>query len=341
MGEGTSLSSYQFGVLLGCPFNHSVEFQIDLTADGGYVDVVTFNMTINPVVENYETGDFSYLPWQSSGDQQWSVVTASRYEGSYIAQSGNISDNQSSNLFIETNIVNDDILSFYYKVSSEAGGDYLHFYIDNDLVGSYSGEIDWTKASFDISSGPHTLLWKYEKNGSISTGDDAAWVDYIIFPELISDPVISTESLPNWEVENPYSQQLEVDNAFGVLNWIDKFNDLDGTGLTVSTGGLVSGTPTSEGTISFTAEVVDEIDGLDNKLFSFEINQNWTCGDVTRDGEIDILDIVYLINYRYKSGPAPDPLESADVNNDLDINILDIVHLINFKYKGGSEPVCP
>ncbi|MCP4703165.1 MAG: hypothetical protein GY865_01025 [candidate division Zixibacteria bacterium] len=65
------------------------------------------------------------------------------------------------------------------------------------------------------------------------------------------------------------------------------------------------------------------------------------CGDTNNDESIDILDIVYLINYRYKSGSAPIYLNSADVNSDLEINILDIVHLINFKYKGGPTPVCP
>ncbi len=65
------------------------------------------------------------------------------------------------------------------------------------------------------------------------------------------------------------------------------------------------------------------------------------CGDTDGDELINILDIVYLINYKYKSGPAPDPLESADVNNDELVNILDIVYLINFKYKEGPEPICP
>ncbi|MCP4706436.1 MAG: CRTAC1 family protein, partial [candidate division Zixibacteria bacterium] len=40
----------------------------------------------------------------------------------------------------------------------------------------------------------------------------------------------------------------------------------------------------------------------------------WDCGDVDGTPDINILDIVFLINYKYKSGPAPDPLESADVN---------------------------
>ena len=69
------------------------------------------------------------------------------------------------------------------------------------------------------------------------------------------------------------------------------------------------------------------------------------CGDVDGTPPVNILDIVYLINYKYKEGPGPDRIESWDVNS-LDqpdglINILDIVYLINYKYKDGPEPVCP
>jgi hypothetical protein len=67
---------------------------------------------------------------------------------------------------------------------------------------------------------------------------------------------------------------------------------------------------------------------------------DFNCGDTNGDDDVNILDIVYLINYKYKSGPAPEPLISADVNNDSDINILDIVYLINYKYNNGPEPVC-
>lgn len=65
------------------------------------------------------------------------------------------------------------------------------------------------------------------------------------------------------------------------------------------------------------------------------------CGDVNSDGYIDILDVVYLIQYKYKSGPAPDVLNDCDVDSSGDINILDIVYIINFKYKSGPEPDCP
>ncbi len=65
------------------------------------------------------------------------------------------------------------------------------------------------------------------------------------------------------------------------------------------------------------------------------------CGDANSDGTVNILDIVYLINFKYKNGPAPDPLISADVNSDGIINILDIIYLINNEYKGGPAPNCP
>ena len=64
------------------------------------------------------------------------------------------------------------------------------------------------------------------------------------------------------------------------------------------------------------------------------------CGDVNGDDLVNILDIVFLINYKYKDGPAPEYLNAADVNGDTLVNILDIVYLINYKYKNGPGPIC-
>jgi len=68
---------------------------------------------------------------------------------------------------------------------------------------------------------------------------------------------------------------------------------------------------------------------------------DWQCGDSNGDETVNILDITSLINYLYKGGPAPDPIEAADVNNDGTVNILDITYLINYLYRGGPEPDCP
>ena len=66
--------------------------------------------------------------------------------------------------------------------------------------------------------------------------------------------------------------------------------------------------------------------------------RTWLLGDANGDYKIDILDIIFLINYKYKHGSGPEPVFAGDINGDCDINIIDIVYLINYKYKGGPEP---
>lgn len=64
------------------------------------------------------------------------------------------------------------------------------------------------------------------------------------------------------------------------------------------------------------------------------------CGDINKDGVISILDVVSLINYKYKGGPPPSPLAIGDVNQSGEIDILDVISIINFKYKDGPPLDC-
>ncbi len=63
-------------------------------------------------------------------------------------------------------------------------------------------------------------------------------------------------------------------------------------------------------------------------------------GDVNADFKVGVTDVVYLINYLLKSGPAPKALASGDVNCDVEVTISDIVYLINYLFKGGPKPGC-
>ncbi|UCD93851.1 MAG: C10 family peptidase [Candidatus Zixiibacteriota bacterium] len=64
------------------------------------------------------------------------------------------------------------------------------------------------------------------------------------------------------------------------------------------------------------------------------------CGDADGSGSVNLLDVTFIINYLYKSGPAPDPEEAADADGSGSINLLDVTHLINYLYKSGPLPVC-
>ena len=64
-------------------------------------------------------------------------------------------------------------------------------------------------------------------------------------------------------------------------------------------------------------------------------------GDANGDLVINITDIMYMINYLFRRGPAPVSFETGDANCDGDLGILDVVCLINYLYKNGPAPHCP
>jgi hypothetical protein len=60
------------------------------------------------------------------------------------------------------------------------------------------------------------------------------------------------------------------------------------------------------------------------------------AGDVNADGNVDIGDVFYLINYLFASGPAP--VCSGDANGDHATDIGDVFYLINYLFAGGPPP---
>jgi len=64
----------------------------------------------------------------------------------------------------------------------------------------------------------------------------------------------------------------------------------------------------------------------------------YICGDANRDEVINVGDVVYLVNYLYRSGSQPLPTEAGDCNRDQNVNVGDVVYLVNYLYKNGSPP---
>ncbi|NIM99836.1 MAG: M20/M25/M40 family metallo-hydrolase [candidate division Zixibacteria bacterium] len=64
----------------------------------------------------------------------------------------------------------------------------------------------------------------------------------------------------------------------------------------------------------------------------------YIVGDPTWNGSIDAGDVVFLLSYLFRSGPAPDPLETGDVTCDGQVNAEDVVFLIDYLFRGGNPP---
>jgi hypothetical protein len=144
-----------------------------------------FNAKIGLIIEDWETGNFNKFSWQFTNPAKpWAIDPVVRYEGLYSAKTGTITDNESTGLFINYHAAVDDSISFFRKISSQPIKDVLKFSIDDVVVGIWSNFSDtlFRRAAYPVMAGPHTFKWVYEKNATVSSGQDADWIDYIVFP---------------------------------------------------------------------------------------------------------------------------------------------------------------
>ena len=71
-----------------------------------------------------------------------------------------------------------DKLSFSWSVSSETNYDKLKFFVNNNEVSNINGIVNWTNYEYNVTSnGTYTFKWVYEKDSSVNSSDDTAWLD--------------------------------------------------------------------------------------------------------------------------------------------------------------------
>ena len=132
--------------------------------------------------DGFETGNFNALSWLTNGDANWYVQGAEVHSGAYAARSGDIGNQDNSNLQVTVDCGAGGEVSFWYKVSSEANYDYLEFYVDGSLRAEWAGEVGWAEHTTTVTGGNHTFRWNYDKDWSVSDGQDCGWIDDVTFP---------------------------------------------------------------------------------------------------------------------------------------------------------------
>jgi hypothetical protein len=154
---------------------------LDWLVEPGENEPVDVDGPISTDIEDFETGDFTSLPWEHSGDATWEVTTREAYSGTHSARAGEISDRESSTLEITLDCTDGNV-NFFCMVSSEPNWDRLTFYIDGIEQDSWSGSERWDQASFPVTEGRRTFKWTYSKDNSSSEYMDTAFIDDITFP---------------------------------------------------------------------------------------------------------------------------------------------------------------
>lgn len=185
----TADASGQFAVALP----RDTEYELTATAgiEGVLTQTVPFGADLNldlylnaGTAEGFESGDLQTFGWFPAGAEGWSVQGDEVHSGAWAARSAPIADGQYSQIHSLVDCGDGGEITFWFKISSESGDDVLRFDIGNDTVGEWSGEMDWTSATFPVSGGVKIIRIRYTKGSSGSSGADAAWVDDLIFPSL-------------------------------------------------------------------------------------------------------------------------------------------------------------
>ncbi len=207
----TKIAGFEVVVDNNVPIGTVVELVCHLSS-GTYSDEKAYYLPIGLMMEDFETGDFLRFGWQHGGQLPWIIDEQNPYEGAFSARSGAIGDYGTSELIIDLEVLSDDQVSFWSKVSSEEDYDFLRFYINGSLQYEASGEVDWIEKTFPVNAGTHQLKWVYEKDINTASGADAAWLDNIIFPATGTILGVHTNQLPTSIsiYPNPASGQVHI-----------------------------------------------------------------------------------------------------------------------------------
>jgi internalin A len=123
--------------------------------------------------------DTNLTSWKTGGKAPWFGQASVWYPGVPTARSGSITDNEDSKL--QTTVIGPGVVTFSWKVSSEANFDFLTFSVGTNEQARISGQLGWQPQNYYVASGTNILAWNYSKDKSASSGLDAGWVSQVRF----------------------------------------------------------------------------------------------------------------------------------------------------------------
>lgn len=312
IGSGnTSLATFNVSVSFAANIGDNSFFTYTANS-GNYEALKSFYQTIGLVSEDWETGNFLKFPWITTS-YPWIITNVGPYQGTYSAISGAIPNNAFSVLSVSFTVISEDSISFYRKVSSELNYDFLIFKIDNNELGSWSGEVPWGRVAFPVSAGNHTFSWTYSKDPAVTGGSDCAWIDYILFPPITTGPAPlagTANAIPPVICVGHYSQliaSLQGGNAPFTFSW-SPANSLNNPAIanplanptSTTTYNLTVTDVTSHTITASVTLVVDPCAGIDenNNQLSFEIFPNPNDGNfsIKLTSQLEDLVNIRLIN---------------------------------------------
>ncbi|MCK4224324.1 MAG: hypothetical protein KAX39_04025 [candidate division Zixibacteria bacterium] len=354
---GASLTPYQVIISENCPVGHSASLILEIEAVGPYSSTDTFALIV---------GQKPILFVDDDG-------VGGSYEGYFLTALDSVGLVYDVWTYETFGAPTDSVLELYQAVVWSTGPDYgtmgnpktltatdqarLMTYLDN------GGKLLLSSQDLLHDNSPNTFITEYlhvadhEEDEGISSVAGVAG-------DTVTDEMTFTLSYPFYNLSDCivpgsgatgiFSQTGKVSSTFGEGMPLDRFSTEGTTGLGDSCALRYPASGQSTYKVVFFAfpfEAVPQTGTYPNNSYTLMrriiewfgvtgTTPSFLRGDANGDGMIDLGDVVYLINYLYEDGPAPDPLWTGDANGDEVIDLGDLVYLINYLYKDGPPPPC-
>jgi hypothetical protein len=289
---------------------------------------ITLDTSMNVLIAG-SSNEFSATKYYNNGDTAW-VREYTRPDGAYIANRAITLDNY-GNVYLTGSTLNGIHREGYGTVKYDSSGNFIwsrFLYRYNclsgyDITTDVAGNIyvtggscyNYTTVKYD-QDGNEIWLRKYDCQGSSNYASAITMDSY--------DNVYVT-GICNYDfVTVKY-------NSSGIELWAKTYDGWNqhqdkATDIAVDDSGCVYVTGYSTG----------ENTGYDYLTIKYV---QFMRADVNKDSLVNIIDVVYFINYFFNSGPAPVPAPIVgDATCDSNVDINDVIYLIDYIFKSGPAP---
>ncbi len=275
----------------------------------------------DPVTQTFD-GESGTSGWDMSG---FTLTTTESYSPAHSFYSG--SGNDLNNYLVTSDFISiqpGDTLSFWCDYSMEEGWDYLYVVVSLDGM-----DFQAIAGNITTEEDPNGM-----NLGNGITGSSGGWIEGIFdLSQFAYQDVLLGFYYVTDEIF--YEKGFYLDDVYPLTRFqasVLLADSLDQKSYFVSRK--------CSDVYYYKAKARDaqNQESIWSKRIRVAVGLDFIRGDTNSDDNVSLSDIVYLINYLFKQGSAPEPLHSGDANYDGNVSLSDIVYLINYLFKGGPAP---
>jgi len=221
----------------------------------------------------------------------------------------------------------DDSLKFWTWYAIEDGWDYFYVQVSTD------GGFIFTNLANDLTTNDNPQGLNLG-NGITGVSGDWVYAEFDLSAYAGQQVLFRFAYFTDhyYTEEGVYLDDIENVDLFG-------FETEIGSGITDTFYTFVS-KPAGDYWYRVTATDAQSQESRLSNLVHTAVYDQLLVGDLDGNGSINVGDVIFLVDYLFFDGPAPDPEALGDLDCNGSVNVADLTFLVDYMFFGGPPPDC-